>query len=293
MEIKISDNIVDTICEMAIEAMLYEVSCYPSFGLVSPISSGAHDDMDYYTFIKSTSVLIKYMKAFAKQGYSDKTSKEIFQAIRIVGIEAEKDMFKKTSGINTHKGMIFLMGISCAAASKSIHDKMKFSDIRKIIQSMTEGIVSTELKKIDKNKKLTYGEKLYLKYGCEGIRGEVERGIPVVFEHSLGVYESMEDLSVNHRLVHTLLAIMEKAEDSTILHRHEMKTLHYVQKRAGETLKIGGVSTEEGKKAIEELDKEFINKKISPGGSADLLAVTVFMSLVKNNLFTNIGEKNV
>lgn len=292
METKRSHNIVDTLCEMATEAMLYEVSCYPAFGLVSPISSGAHDDMDYYTFMKSTSVLIKYMNAFAKEGYSNKTSKEIFNAIRKIGIEAEKDMFKKTSGINTHKGMIFLMGISCAAVSKAIHDKMKFGDIRKIIQSMTEGLVSSELKKIDKKKKLTYGEKLYLKYGCEGIRGEVERGIPVVFEHSLGIYESMEHLNLNDRLVHTLLAIMEKAEDSTILHRHEIETLKYVQKRAGEILKIGGTSTEEGKISIEDLDKEFTEKKISPGGSADLLAVTVFMSLVKKFIW-NIGEKNV
>jgi len=129
----------------AVQAILYEVSCYPSPGLVSPISNGAHTDMDYFTFIDSTIALSKYFTLFAQQGLSEKTHKEIFKEIRKIGKDAEKEMFTKTNGINTHKGMLFLMGISCAAVGKAIYEKRDFTEIKDIIKSMTEGIVEEEL----------------------------------------------------------------------------------------------------------------------------------------------------
>ena len=122
----------------AIEAMLYEVSAYPSPGLVSSVSKGAHEDMDHYTFIKSTSILSKYMVMFAEEGYSNKTPSDIFKAIRAIGIEAEGEMFKATEGVNTHKGMIFLLGISCAAVTKAINDKKAFGEIQEVIKEMTK-----------------------------------------------------------------------------------------------------------------------------------------------------------
>lgn len=96
-----------TISSFALQAMLYEVSCYPSPGLVSPVSNGAHKDMNYFSFIDSTAVLSKYLALFVQEGYSNRSCKDIFDSIRTVGAEAEKDMFNKTQGINTHKGMLF------------------------------------------------------------------------------------------------------------------------------------------------------------------------------------------
>jgi triphosphoribosyl-dephospho-CoA synthase len=98
-----------TISSFAVQAMIYEVSCYPSPGLVSPVSRGAHKDMNFYTFIDSASILSKYLPLFVQEGFSHKTYKEIFERVRLIGIEAEKDMFAKTKGINTHKGMLFLI----------------------------------------------------------------------------------------------------------------------------------------------------------------------------------------
>ena len=37
---------------------------------------------------------------------------------------------------------------------------------------------------LDKKKELTNGERMYLQYGITGIRGEAEKGYPVVFEKS-------------------------------------------------------------------------------------------------------------
>lgn len=264
----------------AIEAMLCEVAAYPSPGLVSSVSKGAHEDMDYYTFIKSTSVLSKYMVLFAEEGFSNNSPKDIFSAIRKIGIEAEIEMFKGTKGINTHKGLVFLLGISCAAVAKAINDKKTFGEIQGIIKEMTKGIVHDELIYMSKVKEISHGEKLFLKYNVDGIRGEVERGIPLVFDYSLGIFKENKHLKFNDRLIHTLLCIMMHCEDSNILHRQSMDILKKVQEKATEIINLGGMATKIGQAKIENLDREFIKGNISPGGSADLLAVTMFFSSI-------------
>ena len=221
------------------------------------------------------------MVLFAQEGYSEKTPKEIFGAIRNIGIEAESEMFKGTKGVNTHKGMIFLLGISCAAVAKAMYDKKSFGEIQDIIMKMTRGLVQNELSCMDKDKVKSYGEKLFLKYNVEGIRGQVERGIPLVFDYSLEVYKENKSLKLNDRLIHTLIHIMKYCEDSNVLHRHSMETLGEVKEKAINIISLGGMTTEIGKETIAALDSEFIERNISPGGSADLLAVTLFFNSVE------------
>ena len=133
---------------------------------------------------------------------------------------------------------------------------------------------------------MTNGERLFLQYKVEGIRGEVQRGLPTVFDLSLGFYKANQGLNQNHRLVQTLLAIMQFCEDTTILHRHSAETLKEVQLKAKQILDLGGVATTQGLKAIEAMNEDFSKRKISPGGSADLLGVTVFLHLLEGYFFT-------
>lgn len=267
---------------LAVQAMLYEVSCFPSPGLVSPVSNGAHKDMNFYTFIDSTSSILKYLILFTQKGYQDKSSKEIFNEIRKVGIEAEKDMFLKTNGVNTHKGMIFLIGICCGAVGKAIYDNKSSSSIQTIIKEMCEGLTENDFVNLRYKENLSNGEKLYLKYNIKGVRGEAERGIPLVFNYALDLYENTSFLKENDRLVHTLIGIMQFCEDSTIINRHSLDVLNYVKDISKDIMELGGMKTELGKNKIKDLCRIFIEKNISPGGSADLLGVTVFMSLVTN-----------
>ena len=282
------------ISSFALQGMLYEVACFPSPGLVSSISQGAHKDMDHYTFIDSSCSLKKYLMLCSESGFSNNSPKEILKECRSLGIDAEKRMFSKTKGVNTHKGMLFLMGISCIAVGKTIHDNKGFKDIQGIIKEMCYDIVEKELyylkkyikdynsiEEMCKEMKLSYGEKLFLIYNTEGIRGEVAKGLPTIFQFALDFYKENEDLSKNDRLIQTLIGIMQYSEDSNILHRHSIETLKEMQKKAKYILSIGGMRTKEGKDAIEELDRDFSKRGISPGGSADLLAVTVFFNLVE------------
>lgn len=270
----------------AVRAILYEAACFPSPGLVSPVSNGAHDDMSFYTFIDSTSALLKSLILCAGEGFSENEPAKIFKNIRKIGTAAEKDMYQNTGGVNTHKGMIFLMCISCAAAARTAKLHGNVQDIRQIIMDMTQGIIKGELEALsDKDKTaLSHGEKIYLKYGIEGVRGEVERGMPIIFDFSLEFYKGCSSLNKNDRLIHTLIGIMQYSEDSNILYRHSIDVLREVQKKAKYIVSVGGMLTEEGRKEIRHLDEEFSNRRISPGGSADLLAITVFYSLIEDYL---------
>ncbi len=271
-----------TISALATKAVLYEVACFPSPGLVSPISKGAHTDMDYFTFLDSTAALSPFFYEFTQSALRAGCPKTLFKDIRHQGIEAEKHMFEATLGINTHKGMLFLMGIACAATAFALKERLGFDDIPSVIMAMTEGIVEKELESQSLvTGRLSHGEMLYKNQKVSGIRGEVEKGMPTVFQIGLPHYANSHKLSKNHRLLHTLMAIVAECEDTTILHRHDRKVLETVQKKAKAFMAEGGLFNPEGLSALEAINTYFISKNISPGGSADLLGVSVFFHEVK------------
>jgi holo-ACP synthase/triphosphoribosyl-dephospho-CoA synthase len=272
----------------SLKAMILEVSSHPAFGLVSPLSSGAHRDMDYFTFVDSSFAIERYFEEMAALGCSYLEVEEIFRRIRYIGMKAEEAMFKATAEINTHKGMVFLMGIVVAAVGKAIYLKQDLKEVEQIIAQMCRDILKDfDLikEKIELGKKLTHGEKLYLTYGITGVRGVVREGLKIVFEKSLPVLEKgiEEGQHINSVMTQVLLTLMAELEDSTILHRHNFEVLKEVQARAKMILEKGGAYTSLGKNLCVETEIEFIERNISPGGSADLLAVTLFLHSINQN----------
>lgn len=285
---------IEFIRKNAMKAILYEVSATPKPGLVDRLNSGAHNDMDFFTFMASSSALSNVFALCAREGlqYNESDFSGLLKALRPIGIKGEKEMLKATGGVNTHKGLIFSLGVISAAAASIYSEGYPFLTIDSIkisnrVKEITKGISQNELGGIKGEKPATNGEKIYLKYGIKGIRGQVEEGFPNVKEVSLIVLKDMlknKFTSLNDILVHVLIHLMAITEDSNIISRHDIETLNYVKEKAKYALKAGGMLTEPGKKIIFEMDKDFINKNISPGGSADLLAVTIMFYLLENSL---------
>ncbi len=278
------------ISEIAIESMLLEVSATPKPGLVDRNNSGSHKDMDFCTFMKSSASQIHTFYKCALEGlkFEGKDKKELLKLIRPIGIEGENKMFKATGGINTHKGLIFSLGIIAVAVGvqykETRQQNMDVNDICHQVTEITEGIVSRELEDLNNKTALTYGEELYKKYGVKGIRGEAESGFLTVRNHSLPVLQELmkNNDNINDNLVQVLLHLMTVTEDINILGRHGIEQLEFVKSSAKKALSLGGIFTEKGRKKIFELDNEFIQKNISPGGSADLLAVTLMLYSLEN-----------
>lgn len=273
------DQLSYDLSQIALKAMVKEVSTMPSYGLVSPTTKGSHKDMDYYTFIDSAFAIIPFIKEMISLGYSCESPEIIFSAIRPLGIKAEEAMFKATKGVNTHKGMIFLFGIIGAAVGKAIYDEKGFNSTSDLIKTMCKDILQDYDNAKDKTKK-THGEELYFKYGITGVRGVVKNGLSIIFKEILPLFIS-SDLKGNELYSQTLLQLMAAIEDSTIAYRKNPQELLKVQKRAQEILLLKGFESEEGKMVALQFEKECIKNNISPGGAADLLAVVIFLSEVK------------
>ncbi|MBM7836075.1 triphosphoribosyl-dephospho-CoA synthase CitG [Clostridium sardiniense] len=274
---------IEKATSLIIKSLLYEVSCYPSPGLVSPVSTGAHNDMDYYTFIDSISEIGPLFKEIIEMSMSQIPLNKLLSTIRPIGINIEDAMFTATKKINTHKGLIFLLGVVAASVSRAFYNNLPFNSVHSVIKEISSNLVENELCSKNSKNTITYGEKIFKKYGITGIRGEVEKGLPTVFNHSLPFYEKYSNLKTNQRLYLTLICIMAHCEDSTLLHRHNIDVLEEVNTRSTEILNLMEYKNLKSiEKEVIKLDKEFSERKISPGGSADLLAVTVFLDGIKD-----------
>jgi len=283
------------LCEMirrnAVTSLLYEVSATPKPGLVDRLNQGAHKDMDFFSFMASSAALSPYFYQCAIKGaeFHENNLEILFVSLRPLGLAAEKAMYQATGGVNTHKGLVFSMGIICAAAAtcfiKACGDKPDAEEICGVVSLMTQGICARELDSMGKKHTLTHGEKIYKKYGVRGIRGEVEDGFPTVRSCSLPVFTrliAMNRYSFNDILVQTLLHIMAVNEDTNVLARQDWDTLDYVRNYAGKVLDAGGILTPEGAEMVYKMDRDFIARNVSPGGAADLLAVTVILDRLSN-----------
>lgn len=269
--------------QLSLKAMISEVSTFPSFGLVSPVSKGSHKDMDYYTFLDSSLAIVPYLKEMASVGYNYKNVEDIFEAIRNIGKSAEEKMFIATNNINTHKGMIFLMGVCISAVTKNMFEDGDFYNIKNLIKEMVVNILD-DFNNLNSKEKLTHGEKLYLEHGFTGIRGQVKDGLSVIFEDIIPKYENTT-LKGNDLYIQILISLMAVVEDSTVVYRQDIDTLKKVQNDAKKLLEIGAINKEKEKKMIIDLEKEYIDKNISPGGCADLLAISIFMLDIKNRYY--------
>ena len=271
------------------QAILLEVSTHPKPGLVTRLSNGAHKDMSIFTFMMSSAVLSKAFNDLQDIGQAHRgTLVELFCKLRSYGVGAEAELLRVTKGVNTQRGILFAGGIVSAVSGYAMNMGLSRDALLPLIKEMAAGLVARELKNLD-HAAMTAGEKLYYKYGITGIRGEVENGFPSVVNYGLPALEDAFDkgATINDALVHALISLMTVVEDSNVIWRTDYDTLLEVQRIAKNILSLGSVFTEKGRMAIAETERYFLQRRISPGGSADLHSVTITLYLLEHKEFPN------
>ena len=269
------------------QAILLEVSTHPKPGLVTRLSNGAHKDMSIFTFMMSSAVLSKAFNDLQDIGQAHRgTLAELFCKLRSYGVGAEAELLRVTKGVNTQRGILFAGGIVSAVSGYAMNMGLSRDALLPMIKEMAAGLVARELKNLD-HAAMTAGEKLYYKYGITGIRGEVENGFPSVVNYGLPALEDAFDkgATINDALVHALISLMTIVEDSNVIWRTDYDTLLEVQRIAKNILSLGSVFTEKGRMAIAETERYFLQRHISPGGSADLLSVAITLYLLEHKEF--------
>jgi triphosphoribosyl-dephospho-CoA synthase len=78
-----------------------------------------------------------------------------------------------------------------------------------------------------------------------------------------------------------LLSIMARLTDTCLLYRGGETALQAAQQGAAAIIAAGGAGSSRGQKFLFALDKRLIELGVSPGGSADLLAGTLFLDALE------------
>lgn len=267
------------ICSFAIRSIFYELSLSPKPGLVTTTDSGIHADMDFRTFIDSTAVIATYFDELFRKG-AECEAADLWKALptlRKTGLWMEKEMFLQTKGVNTQKGIIFLMGISIFSAGYILkeHDEFNQDLFISTVKQLCKGLVENEFESQSKPK--THGERCFQLYHTGGIRSEAAQGFPTVFEHTLPVLEA-ENNTGAVALYKTLIAAMSVLEDTNILFRSDRQTLKALQDLCTPLLANFSMA------AYIKISDFCMKHRISPGGSADMLCITIFIFLLKTEL---------
>lgn len=259
---------------LATLALEEELALTPKPGLVDRANSGAHSDMDHVLFTRSIAAIAPWFRVFEELGeeYANRPASEQLRLLRPAGIACEQAMFTATGGVNTHKGGIFSLGLLCAATGRLQGQGRALSvdSLCEEVGLICHGLVDKEL--ASRCGMATAGERQYHLLGLTGARGEAESGFATIRRHVLpGWYTA----SGERRLQQALLQLMAVNPDSNLVSRGGMAGLRYVQAYAQNLLDDGWESED-----LVEMDKQLISRRLSPGGSADLLAVSWVLGAV-------------
>ena len=275
------DRAADQAASAAVRGLLYEVSTTPKPGLVDRNNSGSHKDMDFFTFLDSSASLIPWFREFFCLGWdhSSESDGQIFERLRYAGQRAETAMFSATGGINTHKGLVFASAILCGALGK-VHAgrelPLPFTDVLQECRRLGKCSLADLHRPPNVQTTLpTNGERIFTAYGIRGARGEAAAGFPSAVQIGLPALRKWlsAGFSLNDSAAMALLTLISEVDDTNMVHRGGPE----LAKKRKEQAKIllSAVTKENFKETLYTLDHQYMTENLSPGGCADLLAVSL------------------
>lgn len=245
-----------TLGRAARQALEDEAAFTPKPGLVDRANNGAHRDMDLALFQRSAAALEGPLTEFAALGLAGAPE----EALRRAGRAAEETMFAATGGVNTHKGAIYSFALLLGALGAALAEEVE-PGVYETAARWAAAAAAPEG---------THGAEARARWGCGGVRAEAVSGFAGL-RRMVPVLEAEGPLTA-------LLTAMATLEDSTVYHRGGPEGAAYVRRQAQALLSRPREARAEGARA---LDRELIRRNLSPGGSADLLALALFVQRVK------------
>lgn len=255
----------------AVHSLIAEADLTPKPALVDARGSGAHKDLNVEIMLRSANALLPYFYEIASSSIGSKPSQALRERLAEIGRKGEMAMYRATEGSNAHKGAIWALGLLIAGAA--ICQRKNAAAIARIAAEIAQYSDSRYIPAI------THGASVTNKFGVPGARGEARAAFPHVIKVGLPMLQEgrRHGLSEQDARLDTLLAIMAELDDTCLLHRAGMTGLMTAKGGARLVLSAGGMSTEEGRVAFRHLEEALLEQNASPGGSADLLAATLFL----------------
>ena len=255
------------IAHLATDALRAELNTTPKPGLVDRHDSGAHKDMDLAIMSRSIDALQPYFDKLALLG--SQASMPETEQVRQIGIDAEKAMLNATGGVNTHRGALFSLGLTTLAASSCMaHDgKVNEQSLRNLIMQAAQGFTPTAG---------THGNNAVNAHRVTGALDLAKAGYQQLFNDWLPAYRDWLAEDANSACHKLLLLIMSQLDDTNVIHRVGYEQAQQVKQEAHALLNSYSVA------GMEAMNRDYIARNISPGGSADMMALTLFIHSILN-----------
>jgi [citrate (pro-3S)-lyase] ligase len=280
------------VAELMARALRIELDTPMKPGLVDKDGNGAHSDMDYALMNGSIDVIrrsfIRHLNILNKDADS----------IVEFGKAIEAEVLEYTRGVNTYRGAIFALGLAAIAALTIARDsRFKVTELSERIAEIS-GLIAAGND--------SHGAKAVKEHGVKGALQLAQEGYKPLFEEWLPFYRSAgasglrpysaaaspeqsrratrewtrpgpDGTAENDRLLQkTLLRIMSTLDDTCVIHRVGYQRAQEVKEEAKALLDD---FSEEG---LRKMKMRYDAEGISPGGAADMLALTIFVDSLTN-----------
>jgi triphosphoribosyl-dephospho-CoA synthase len=256
----------DQLDAWAIAALKAEAMAWPKPGLVSPVDQGSHEDMDIQLLLKAIESLRSWFGEFARAAQSGAEFKDLVA----IGRAAEAVMMQATQGVNVYRGAIFNLGllVASAAVSSEARDVPAF-----VAQQWGEAI------RAHQRPASYHGAQLRTRYGSGGALQEAANGFPILTQFALPAFfqAQRKDLGEERALIASLMASIEHLEDTNLIWRGGLKGLTWAKQKAEEWNQRENLSRLDWRTPLVSMHDQFVEQRLSPGGSADMAACAHFL----------------
>jgi triphosphoribosyl-dephospho-CoA synthase len=270
------DSVADHVAAAAATALLAELETWPKPGLVSHVDAGSHTDMDARTFRASVAAIKPFFGRLTLAGAVGSG----MDGLRRIGVDAERAMLEETGGVNTHRGAIFGLGLLCSAAgatwSDAVPQPLWSASIlgAAVRQRWGSAIMRGPIPL------RSHGTEALRRFGAGGARAQAAAGFPYALDVGLPALRLGRALAPGDpeaARVQSFFALLEAMEDTNLLYRGGAAGLSFAQEQAAAFLKQGGIKQAQWRERAAAVHRAFVARRLSPGGCADLLAITLFL----------------
>ncbi len=257
-----------TLKERIRRALLSELCTTPKYGMIDMLDSSRHSDMNFRMFLDSIETISGRFGSLYDLGftYDKPPNTSTIADIRLKGRGIEREMFKRTGGVNTLKGAVFLYSVICFSLGYIIAWKEKPS-LKALIGAVKNICRGLEKELRDPGLNTASGE-VFRKYGIGGIRSELKKGLPSVITALRKKYPGAA--SINEIALRRFLTLFKNTDDTQVIKRTGLEEYRRIQEALDPS--AGNIARE-----MDKFGKYASAHSFSAGGTADLLSLSFFL----------------
>ncbi len=271
-EIEEDDRTPEELAILAVSALIDEAELTPKPALVDRRGNGAHHDLDLARLERSAVALQPGFADLARAARNEISPLRLRQEIGLIGRDMEQRMLAATDGSNAHRGAIWALGllVTAAAQLRSGCNAGSIANAAAALAQLPDQFAPAAP---------SNGEQVLSRFGATGARGEAQAAFPHAIQIGLPILRAARSRGVPEDCAQldALMAIMACLDDTCLLHRGGVVALQAARRGARAVLLEGGLEAPTGLERLHRLHAELMSLWASPGGNADLLAVTLFL----------------